>query len=231
MDTSSSPSLWIVGLVVFLVGVVPVLAWARYRWAKLKPEIFPDQTKNDTGTSANPTGTLAARTERAARLITRARTLLEKEDAPEARIAAEALRKIEASSAETAPAIETLMTKALETAEVGSLLLGSGGLYVYVVVIPNRHEHAHLLRRYAPFSGGWRCHAELVRASLIASGEFSGLAALLLFLSPEGKESTLQLSCADANSILIPPTLVEGQDLKTAGVKTLDASVEFSLAA
>lgn len=229
--TSTDFSLVVTGLIVFLAGIVPVALWARYRWGKMKHELFPEEIENQVVVGTTVGEALSVRGERASRLITQARIILEKEDWPQARAATQALRNVEASTSETGPAIDELMKKALETAEVGSLLLGSGGLYVYVVVIPNRHEHTHLLRRYAAFSSGWRCHAELIRASLIASGQFSGMAAILLFLSPEGKENTLQLSYADTNSILIPSTLVEAEDLRTPGVQTHNASVEFSLAA
>jgi len=230
-STSADWSAALTGLVVLIVGIFPVLIWARYRWVKLKVELFPDEVEKDSSVKTTPGGALPARAGCALRLLTHARSLLDKEDSPEAKVAANALRKLETSSAQTAPAIEELIDQALETADVRSLLLGSGGLYVYVVVVPNRHEHSHLLRRYAPFSAGWRYHLEIARASVMASGQFFGLAAILLFLSPEGKENILQVSCVSPNSMLIPSTLVEGDDFKTMGVKTHDASLEFTLAA
>jgi hypothetical protein len=39
------------------------------------------------------------------------------------------------------------------------------------------------------------------------------------------------LSCVDTDSMLIPPTLVEGDDFGAIGVGTHNASVEFTLSA
>ena len=218
-------------IAVFLLGILAVVVLAVRKWKKLGPELFPTTGTVDETATVDPQKTQAARGEFAARLVARAREILEKEGTAPSLAAVEALRKLEAS-AETPVAVDALMTKALETAGVESLLVRSGGFYAYLVAIPNRHEHAHLLRRYAAFSGGWRRHFELVRGSLIASsGDFSAMAAIVFFLNPERKESTLQVSCCNANLMLIPATLAEGADLTAPGVTVLDTSMEFSSAA
>lgn len=230
MENSSLLFDLVLALSLLSIGVVPVVLWARHRWKKLGPEIFPALDKDHTNHARNNPS--ATRVQSAARLITRVRALLDQETAAEARSGAELLKKIEASSAEAAPLIDNLIASALETADVSSLLLATGnGQFLYAVAIPNRHEHPHLLRRYEAFSSGWRRHAEQMRASLTASGEFSILTAVLLFLSPEGRESALRISCVGPDSILVPPTLMDAHDVKAAAVKPFDASLEFSLAA
>ncbi len=209
-----------------LLCLFAVLIWARYRWVKLRPEFFPvDKTSGGVRQDA----LRAARV--ADSVVKRAKTVLEQESTPEATVAAGALRIFEGASNDATAAFDALISKAHGSAEVGSLLLGSGGLYVYLVVVPDRHEHARLLRRYPFFASGWRQHAEMVRASLLASGDFVGMAAILVFLSPEGRDCVLQLSCITADSMLIPQTLIEAEDLTASGVKAHTASFEFSLAA
>jgi hypothetical protein len=217
----------IVAVLFLALGLIPAFVWVRNRWLKLKPELFPDAGKS-VADNASQHAQIAG-PERVTAILARAKAMLEKEKQPEAQTGVAVLAKLQGLSGESAMAIHTLLAHALDTADLSSLLLGRGGLYAFVVVVPNRHEHAHLLRRYPAFSAGWRYHAEVVRASLIASGDFSGLAAILFFLSPEGGESTLLVSCADRNRMLLPAALAQGEDRKAANVATYDGSVNFSL--
>jgi hypothetical protein len=222
-----------IAILILAAGVVPVLLWACYRWKRLKPELFSEAELKEKGTQGAASGarTSKAGTETVIRLLGKAEALLERENTPETNAAAKAIKQIAAASQQTAPAINSIIQQSLDKAELTSLLLGEEGTYTYIVVAPNRHDHAHLIGRYQPFSAGWRHHAELVRSSLMASGVFRGLTALLFFLSPEGKESIARLAFAGPDSMLVPGALAQGEDLVAADVKMLEASFEFSLTA
>jgi hypothetical protein len=222
-----------IAILILAAGVVPVLLWARYRWKKLKPELFSEAELKQkvTGNATLRVRSNKVGPETVVRLLGRAEALLEEENTPETKAAANAIRQIAAASQQTAPAIDSIIQESLDKVELTSLLLGDDGTYTYIVVAPNRHDHAHLIGRYQAFSAGWRHHAELVRSSLMASGAFRGLTALLFFLSPEGKESIARLAFAGPNSMLIPGALAHGEDLVAADVKVLEASFEFSLTA
>jgi hypothetical protein len=232
--TASASSELLIGLLVLLAGIGIVWLIAFLRWNKLGKELFPNGVGGYAGAQAAPK-TIGIRSGLASRLIERSLHLLDGDASPTAATAARALRSVGAMPG-TTKAMDDLIAKSLETAEVRSVLLGTGGLYTYMLVVPNRHDHSHLLRRHAPFSGGWRQHAEVLRKALSTAeespgGQFKGMASLLLFLSPEGEESRLQISCADQTSMLIPLSLAEAEDAKVEGVKTSDLAMDFKLAA
>lgn len=206
-----------------------VIFWAYSRWQRLKPKLVDEASEKRGSVAGDKTTVKAIGVEAVRRLLTRARTLLEQETVLEARLSKGAIEQLEASP-EALAAISGLMQKSLEAADICSMVVGKEGIYAYIVVTPNRHDHPNLLRRHAPFSAGWRYHAEIVRASLLASGPFSGMVAILFFLNPDRMESTVLLSCVGPNSMLLPTSLADAQDLKASGVKTLDTSVDFSLA-
>jgi hypothetical protein len=222
-----------IAFLILLAGVVPVVIWARYRWKKLKPELFSEAELKEKG---NRDAAPDARSKKLGpgtvlRLLGRAEALLEQKNTPETKAAAKAIKQIEAAAQQTAPPIDAIIRESLDKAELTSLLIGEDGAYTYIVVAPNRHDHAHLIGRYQPFSAGWRHHAELIRSSLMATGAFQGLTALLFFLGPEGKESIARLAFVGPDSMLIPGALAQGEDLIATDVKVLDASFEFSLTA
>ena len=111
------------------------------------------------------------------------------------------------------------------------MLIATTDMHVYVIVVPNRHEHPQLIRRYAPFSNGWRQHCERIRAYLVASGEFSRLVAYLFFLDPGANDCLLLVSYADDHSMLLPSGLVKGGEAIGTGVDVLDTYHKFSLSA
>jgi hypothetical protein len=165
------------------------------------------------------------------RLLGGVQRALEKEKSPEAQTLLEAARRLEAAAPELPAAAQSVITQALDTGELKSLLLSKQGLHAYVVAFPNRHEHPHLIRRYAPFSAGWEEHAHLVRSSLAASGDFSALVSYLFFLSPDAKEGLLLASYADPDTLLVPGSLFQGSRSKGGVCKSIDASMEFKMSA
>lgn len=218
-------------LLAFVGGIAIVVIWARHRWSKLKPELFPvEETSSaeDRQFSA-PSRSLGVGTDTVTSLLARAISVLQEQKTPEAVVAVSAIQKLVASIRELTTQIYSLMGKALDTAEIQSLVIGDGRTYAYVVVVPNRHEHPHMLGRYTPFLAGWRQHLCGIRASLAASGEFANLTCLLLFLSPSGKDSAFLVSHATTDLTLIPAVLLQRGDLKLADVRTLDAFMEFDL--
>jgi hypothetical protein len=154
---------------------------------------------------------------------------LDREKTPEAQTLLEATRKLEAAAPELPAAVRSVVVKAVESGELGSLLLGKGGLYAYVIAVPNRHEHPHLIRRYAPFLAGWAGHAELVRASLASGGAFSAVIAYLFFLSPDAKDGVLLVSYASPEMLLVPSRLLQASQSKSGDCKAVDAAMEFKM--
>jgi hypothetical protein len=231
MDTESYAGIWLLLLSVIVVSIA--VAWAKSRWSKLQPELFPptDEATQDEEEAAtrhkgassdlwlkNVSGLLAG--------VGRA---LEREKTPEAQTLLEATRKLEAAAPELPAAVRSVVIKAAESGELGSLLLGKDGLYAYVVAVPNRHEHPHLIRRYAPFSAGWAGHAELVRDSLASSGDFSAMLAYLFFLSPDATDGVLLVSYASPEMLLVPSRLLQGSQSKSGNCKAVDAAIEFKM--
>jgi hypothetical protein len=215
---------------IWLLSILLTIYITHNNWKELKPQLFPLQSTDSAdamSVGASEPG-LAIDAPRLIKLLEQVRSLLDSQGIVDIALGAAALRKLEAGDG---PAIVASLIKAsMDTAEVHSQLFSFGEVYGYIVVVPNRHEHSHMLRRYESFSAGWRAHLERVRASLMASGEFSALFSILIFLSPErGKESLLLLSYADPGQMLLPAVLLQGEDLKAAGVKTLNVSLEINL--
>jgi hypothetical protein len=216
------------------LGIVPVGLWARHRWSRLRPELFPAPVAPrgpEAGHEAAHAAAARFAPGRAARVLADARGALERAGGPEAEAVLSAVRRLDPLAAQLAGVVHEVVARSLETAEVQSVLVAERGTYAYVVVVPNRHEHDHLLRRHASFAAGWRDHLEGVRASLLAGGEFSALAVFLFFLEPGAGESVLLVSYADAGRVVLPGALAHEADTGDPAVAILDASVEFTLSA
>jgi hypothetical protein len=230
MDTDYYPVIWL--LLFSALGVALVVAWATFRWSKLKPALFPRPTQaeqDDDESSARHSDGLSTWLKNVPGILDRVPRALENEKTPEALTLLEASRKMKAAAPELPVAAQSVIIKALESGELSSLLLGKQGLYAYIVAVPNRHEHPHLIRRYAPFSAGWAEHADLVKASLMSSGAFSTLLSYLFFLSPDANEGILLMSYADRETTLIPSRLLQGSQLKAEAYKGVDAAMEFKM--
>ena len=231
MDTESSLISWL--LLFSALGVAIVAAWANFRWSKLKPELFPPAEQAgqaEEEAAAMPRGASSDLwLQNVPGILNGVQRALEREKTPEAQTLLEATRRLGAAAPELPAAVRSVVVKAVESGELGSLLLGKGGLYAYVVAVPNRHEHPHLIRRYAPFAAGWAGHAELVRASLASSGAFSAVVAYLFFLSPDAKDGVLLVSYASPEMLLVPGRLLQGPQSKGGDCKAVDAEMEFKM--
>lgn len=215
----------------FVVGALALVVVTNLRWNKIRRELFPNGMPNgeETGGRAN---LVTVRAGLGAQLLARSLDLIRSASDPAARAGVEALKA--ASGAEGEKAIERVLAEAVESAEIHSVLLGKNDTYVYVVALPTRAEHAHLLRRNSPFAAGWLCHAELLRDAIRngkGGANFAGMTSMLLFVSADGNEAKLQLSCCDATSMLIPATLAEGTPDRSPEVRTSNLEVDFRLAA
>jgi len=229
-----SDPLGLAALVMMALGVVPVGLWARYRWSRLRPELFPAPVARPSWDADHDAARVAAARfapGRAARVLADIRGALERAGGPEAEAIVAAARTLDPLTAQLAGVVHDVTARALETAEVQSALVAERGTYAYVVVVPNRHEHDHLLRRHARFAAGWRDHLEGVRASLLAGGEFTALTAFLFFLEPVAGESVVLVSFADPGRVVVPGALAHDADTGNPAVAILDASVEFTLSA
>lgn len=231
MNTESYPGIWF--LLFLALGVALVAVWARFRWSRLKPELFPPTEQvgadEDESTVKHKSTSLDPWLKNVPGLLMGIQRALEREKTPEAQTLLETARKLEEAAPEFPSAVRSVVVKAIESGDLSSLLVGRRGLYAYVVAFPNRHEHAHLLRRYAPFSAGWAEHAELVRASLASSGAFSAMIAYLFFLSPDVKDGILLVSYASPELMLVPSRLLQGAQSKGVACKAVDAAMEFKM--
>src|SRR6185295_10993461 len=186
-----------VGFALLAVGLTPAILWTRRRWAKLGPELFPHDKEAEL--AADPEShRRSARIggARVSQVLAGARASLARDPSHLATLVLTAMEKLDASSPGIGPVIHALLTDARRAAELRSMLIATTDMHVYVIVVPNRHEHPQLIRRYAPFSNGWRQHCERIRAYLVASGEFSRLVAYLFFLDPGANDCLLLVSYA-----------------------------------
>jgi hypothetical protein len=231
MDTESYLGIWLLLFSTF--GVSLVAAWASFRWSRLKPELFPptDEAAQDEEEAVTKRRRASSDQwlQNVPGLLAGVRRALEGEQTLEAQTLLDATRKVEAAAPELPVAVRSVVIKAVESGELGSLLLGQDGLYTYIVAVPNRHEHPHLIRRYAPFSAGWASHAELVRDSLASSGDFSAMLTYLFFLSPDAKDGVLLVSYASPEMLLVPSRLLQGSQSKSGSCKAVDAAMEFKM--
>lgn len=234
MDASKDPGTWIllIPVLFFAACVLLVTAVAWLRWRQLKPQLFPPtgRARGDEEGDAGGRRGAALRPQNVPRLLGELRGVLEKEKTPEAQTLLEAARGLESGAPEFPAAVHSVLVRAVESGELSSLLVARQGAYAYIVAVPNRHEHPHLLRRYAPFAAGWAEHARLVRDSLMSGGEFTVMLAYLFFLSPDAKEGILLASCVSPKMMLVPSRLSQGTGPKGGVCKTLDAALEFKLA-
>jgi hypothetical protein len=234
--TDAEPNFIVWLLLLSSLSLVLVIVWARIRWKRLKAELFPapglsEEEEDGALPAIRGSAELEPWLKDVPRLLGGVQRALEKEKSPEAQTLLEAARRLETAAPELPAAAQSVIMQALDTGELKSLLLSKQGLHAYVVAIPNRHEHSHLIRRYAPFSAGWGEHADLVRTSLAASGDFSALVGYLFFLSPDAKEGILLASYADPDTLLVPSSLFQGSQPKGGACKAVDASMEFKMSA
>jgi len=226
-------SLGITLLLLLGIAIATVNAWAYYRWSKLKPVLFPLSDENNQQEAGSPASDINPEQhlwlKDVPSILGRVQHVLEREKTLETQALLKALRKLETAAPELPAIAQSVITKTLKSAELHSLLVGAQGIYAYIVVIPNRHEHPHLIRRYAPFASGWGEHAEMVKASLMSSGACSALISYLFFLSPDAKEGLLLVSYSDRDISLVPSNLLQGAELKRASSRAVDAALEFRM--
>ena len=226
-----TPLQMVCSVCIVLLAIAVVVFTARKRWARIRILIEDADGKSVPSSTSPDTQKFQMNPGLAASLVSRSEELLKLNSDPLSVSGAEAIRLIKGQPA-ALKTMDDLMNAARTGADVKSALLFADGVFVYVVVIPRRHEHAHLLRRYPAFAGGWRKHAELLRESLDrGSAPFHNLLCMLLFLSPDGGECRLQLSSIGKSSLLLPAPLAEENDAAQDGVVIRDLSVEFRLAA
>jgi len=215
-----------------LFGILGVGIWTRYRWLRLKPVLFPELVAPQ-----EPDSSVVDETEKKRErfnvpaILHGLQGVLEKDPTPQAQLLLKAAHTLEASipTPKLSEAVQSLLTKSTETAAVQSGLIRAGASYAYIVVVPNRHEHPHLIRRYECFAGGWSQHAKLVKASLIASGPFDSLIGYLFFINPDAKEGVLLVSYANGRTLIVPSTLIQEEEIKLDELSPSSAALEFKI--
>lgn len=219
-------------IILMVVGFLAVAVYLSIRWDRLKTELFPQfdiVALNNEISPKNESLQNRRWLKDIQLIIAGANRAVEREKSSEIQVQTESFQKIESIGAKFAEAVRSVITKSLETAELHTLLVNIQGLYVYVVVIPNRHEYPHLIRRYSPFSAGWVYHINLIKNSLAHNGDALTLIGYLFFLSPDFKEGIVLVSYADAQTDFVPGTLVYDAELELPNVKIWNASLEFSM--
>lgn len=234
MDTGSSiPAAW-VGFIILAVGVALLIVWAMTVWRRLKPTLFPSSEQREETTGAQTNSKHLGRNEwveRVASVIAQAGNALAADKAPIAQDAAELVQKIETDVHGLLSAVKRTIQKTLDSAQLHSVLVRSNGMMAYVLAVPGRHEHYHLIRRYPAFSKGWVSHFELMRTSLMSNPDFSALICLIFFFSPEQRDGILLISYADRVNVLHPRELMSETELLACPAESAGAHVEFKMSA
>ena len=219
-------------ILLLIIGFVLVAIYLNIRWNRLKPELFPQLDVISIDDKISP----AAESVQNRRWLNDIQSILlgvhraiEREKSTEIRVQAEPFQKFEAIAPKFAEAVRSVIVKSLDSAELHTLLVKIQDLYAYIVVVPNRHEYPHLIRRYSPFSAGWTYHINLIKNSLAHNGDTPILVGYLFFLSPDSKEGIVLVSYADAHTELVPSMLVYNAELELPNVKIWNASLEFSM--
>jgi hypothetical protein len=232
-DFSQGLSPFSFGIILLALGILGVTLWGFYRWSRLKPELFPNSEQPDytsgEASAIDKEAGMAQLLDRLPMILTGARRALEKGHSIEDRLPAAIMRKLETETAGFVSVIKDVLARSLESAEMHSVLMRQANLFVYIVAIPGRHEHPHLIRRYPAFSEGWGAHANLLRAGLTRGSEFHSLISFLFFLNPDGRGGALYVSYEDAEITLLPSGLIRETERKNQNAKTLDSRYEFSL--
>lgn len=219
-------------IILTIVGFLAVVVYLSIRWERLKTELFPQLdvvTLNNEISPKNESPQNRRWLKDIQLILAGANRAVEKEMSSEIQVQAEPFQKIESVAPKLAEAVRSVITKSLDTAELHTLLVNIQGLYVYVVVVPNRYDYPHLIRRYSTFSGGLIYHINLIKNSLEHNGNDPTLIGYLFFLSPDFKEGIVLVSYSDAQTDFVPDTLVYDAELKLPNVKVWNASLEFSM--
>jgi hypothetical protein len=195
----------ILGIVMMTFAIALLILWVRKRWSMLQPELFPDVTVADEAEAVS--GFRSWLTKIPSILDgSREMALDSFQNNVDAVSSGQHIRKSDwLSIRETAQAIAV---NALDANDVQSTLLELSGIYVYLVVVPNRHEHPSLLQKYSCFASGWFGHVRLLRDSLAHEAGFNGLECFLMFIAPDGEDGVLLCSLANKEAVAVPASLV-----------------------
>lgn len=215
-----------------LAWLVLCIGWIRWRWTSLRAQLLPPQSTDDAAQAASTSAGRRSVRERFANLVRTSRALLANAGHPETELGASILCKLEEDApTEAFAAMDNAVKEAIESAEIRSVLVKADDACVYFIVLPNRPEHLRLLNRNATFSGGWLHHVNTLRASLTENGAVPNIVILLCSVNPATLNATLQVTCADASTVMMPSSLAGGKDLTAPGVKAFDGGADFNLAA
>ncbi len=196
----------IIGAVLTVVASIFLIRWARDRWSVLKSELFPDsnRTSNDGGANSGFRSWPRQLPAILASAQENALTALHSDSG----VTIHALQQDPASWIRYGTLAQTEAIRALDTNEVCSSLLDLSGHYLYIVAVPNRHEHPSLLQKHSCFASGWDMHFRQLRNRLASKPDFQSLTGFTIFLDPDGKDGVLFCSLADKETIAVPPTLI-----------------------
>lgn len=222
-DISAVDMFWLIVAILLLHAIYLAVRW---RW--LGKQLFSE----DKAAAGKPVDEAAREidAELLHRVFRNAGQAIAAEAAPASATLLAAWKKAEGGLRKLAEAAEPVVRHALESAQLDSVLVSGGDDYLYVVAVPSRHEHAHLLRRHAAMKAGWPAHLNEVRSALAAGHPFSSLLGFLLFFSPDSRSGVLLLSWADATRGIVPAGLATRKELSEPNVLETDVRLEFAIA-
>ena len=147
---------------VLMAGTVTLLVvWARYRWRGLKPKLFPDDSTNSGGAADLVSGFRSWPRQLPAILGSTQEHALGA--LPQDHAILSTARKAITGWSDCGAAAESVALESLDLSDVRSSLVELDGHYVYLVAVPNRHEHPNLLQKYSYFATGWCAHFRALR--------------------------------------------------------------------
>jgi hypothetical protein len=220
-----------IGIIALVIAVTVVGVWGRHKWKQFRSELFQEEgvSRGDKREPMTNSGSSNPLLSKVVSVLCETPIVLDRDPSPSARPFKEFLNRQNGFVNATAAAMESTLREALDSAELKSRLVELGGMYIYIVVVPNRHQHPRLIRRYDAFANGWRNHVELVEAALGKKKRLAGVVIYSFFLNPDGSESELLLSYADAQNLILPRGLLTTCEMNSNNIGLLDTSIEFKL--
>jgi hypothetical protein len=230
IDAGSTTGLIVWGLIA-AVSVGLIVTSLVSRWRKLRPSLFNksqgvQQLEQPGLLTENLNGSRWARA--FASTVEWAGQILGRGETSGPREAAAVLKAAAAGGDDLADLTREAALNALKTGQLQSLLVTYGGVNIYLLVFPGRHEHPRQFRRYEPFAEGWPGHAAWLRHELAGDGRPAPLLSMLYFLNPKGSDGTALLAYEGDQERLLPGDLVE--ESEAGGGRRLPERCEFRLA-
>lgn len=141
-----------------------------------------------------------------------------------------ALRQF-AEHEQSANLLRELCLEALHDGQTRSLSLSFDGDAVYLLVIPGRHEHPHLLRRYDSLAQGWLEHCRWLRDAMLPEQTSGHIHHLLIFLHQDARDGVCLYGCEGNPTRLAPQMILDDRERQQTDWQQITDAQDLNLAA